>query len=458
MIGYLRRLTIRNLVSPYGLALFSYAVFLFAWTFPPSVYTSYINEPDLVFLDPLTFLFYTSCVVAFLFGVRSCRYLGISTKQVPLARISTRMPIVYLAIPLLLATAFCSIYLILLGAKFNFVALLVSQQGDAIKRAASGGLLTIEGKWIASLMLLTSVLWWAALRIGQIGVKGITKVLLYIFFCFALCVDVLTCIATVDRTNIMSLIAGLLIIYLYRKSRIAGVQLLSLGLSGFVGILSMAATFFLLSFLRGAAVVKLLAMGLLGYTVAPYNHMAALLQGVLRYSYEGRGVYIARYLLTDNKISNVLGLHALFNWPTTLALWESEFPSTASAGLNPAFIWSGVFGYIYSDIGWWTPLLIFSAGIAAAYLWDGFNAGRTIATLLYLWVAFWVLFWLGYNLLLDNRIVTILESGIALSLYDKAFIRRVIGNANGHHEPTSVKGIRSASDARRTGAGDQWHL
>src|ERR1700733_5771358 len=133
MIGYLRRLTIRNLVSPYGLALFSYAVFLFAWTFPPSVYTSYINEPDLMFLDPLTFVFYTSCVAAFLLGVWAYRYFGMSTKEAPLAGISTRMPLVYLAIPLLLATACCSIYLILLGAKLNLIGLLASQQGGAIK-------------------------------------------------------------------------------------------------------------------------------------------------------------------------------------------------------------------------------------------------------------------------------------------------------------------------------------
>lgn len=449
MIGYLRSLTIRNLVSPYGLALFSYAVFLFAWTFPPSVYTSYINEPDLMFLDPLTFVFYTSCVVAFLFGVHSCRYLGVSTKEVPLARISTRMPIVYLAIPLLLATACCSIYLILLGAKFNFVALLASQQGDAIKRADVGGFLTIEGRWSASLMLLTSVLWWAQFRMGQLNLKGATKSLLYALFCVSLGVDGLTCVATVDRTNLMPLLAGVFLIFLYRKSRVRSVRLSSIALIALGSTMSIVLLFLFLSFLRGASTLRVLGMGILGYSVAPYNHMAALLQGVLRYSYEGRGVYIARYFLADNRISGVLDLHALFNWPTTLGLWQSEFASTASAGLNSGFIWSGTFGYLYSDIGWWTPLLIFSAGIAAAYLWAGFNAGRTIATLLYLWVAFWVLFWLGWNLLLDARIVTILESGIALSLYDKAFIRRVIGNANGHHEPTFVKGI----EAHRTLAG-----
>lgn len=59
---------LNNIVSPYGLALFSYAVFLFACLIPPAIYTYYMREPDLMFIDPATILFYTLCVAAFLGG------------------------------------------------------------------------------------------------------------------------------------------------------------------------------------------------------------------------------------------------------------------------------------------------------------------------------------------------------------------------------------------------------
>lgn len=425
MLSSIKRLTIRNLASPYGLAAVSYIFFLFAWTFPPNIYTDYLSEPDLMFLDPLTFVFFTSCLGAFLFGIRASRYLGTSTKYGSNVAISVQIRIFYMLAPLVLATLCCSIYLTLLGAKFDFVALLVSQQGQAIKEANQAGAMAFAGKWSASLMLLTSVLWWAMFRMRQLKAKGVTKILFYFFFFIGLGVDIVTCIATVDRTNLMPLLAGLLVLYLHHKSRIANVRISSLVLVGGSSLLGVVAAFLALSFLRGATALRLMVMGLLGYTVAPYNHLAALLHGLLHYSYGGRGVYLFSYFLGGGKISALLGLSEVFNWPTALGLWQSEFTSTAAAGLNPGFIWSGVFGYLYSDISWWALLYMFLAGVLAGYLWVGFNAGRTVSIVLYLWLAFWVLFWLGWNLLFDARIVTILESGIALALYDRVFVRRV---------------------------------
>jgi hypothetical protein len=357
-------------------------------------------------------------------------------QEVALPPVSAWMPVVYLGIPLVLATACCCIFLLVFGAKLNFINLLSSQQGQAIKGAGK-----TEGKWDASVILLMSVLWWAQLRMGQLSVKGAAKALLYFLFLVSLGVNVLTCVATVDRTNLMPLLAGVFLIFLYRRSRVRNVKLSSIALIGLGSTTSIVLFFLFLSFLRGASALRVLGMTLLGYTVTSYNHLAALLHGVLHYAYEGSGVYIARFLVTDNKIVDLFGFHQLFNWPSGFVLGLSEFSSTASAGLNPGFIWSGTFGYLYSDVGWWTPLLIFAAGAAAAYLWAGFTAGRTIASLLYLWVAFWVLFWLGWNVLLDGRIVTILETGIALSLYDKAFIRRVIRSNSDHHEPAFISGI-----------------
>jgi hypothetical protein len=423
-IGYLRRLTIRNLVSPYGLAMVSYALFLFAWVFPPAVYTTILHEPDLMFLDPLTFVFYTVCVAAFLLGARSSRYLGISTKKLPIPVISARSRNLYLIVPIIVATACCTIYLFLLGAKLNFIGLVVSQQGEVIKGAWRSGMLTVAGKWNASPMFLTSVLWWALFRAGQLNPKGATKFAFYLFFCLGLGVDVLTCVATVDRTNLMPLLSGLLVLYLYRKSRSTNVRLSSLALIAISAILSAVSLFSAFFFLRGSSALGLLAVGLLGYSVSPYDHLAAMLHGVLHYRYEGRGVYLASYFLGETKLNTALGLSERFNFPTPLEVWQGEFNSTAVAGLNPMFIWSGVFGYLYSDIGWWTLLYLICAGLLAAYLWARFNAGKPIAIVLYLWIANWVLFWFGWNLLLDFRAMTILESGLALALYDHVSTRR----------------------------------
>jgi hypothetical protein len=421
MIRHLKRITIRNIVSPYGLAILSYCLFLFAWLFPPGLYTEYIREPDLMFLDPTTLLFYTACVVGFLFGVRASRVLGHSFSRGPEAKVNARRALLYLTAPLLVASLSCLIYLILLGGKINFIALLASQQGDAIKIAGQVGQ-TEQGRWGESITILTVVLWWSFFRASQLRVKGVVKVSFYLLFLPALAIGILTCVATVDRGSLMPILTGLLMIFLYRNTRgsnatIGRITTISL-LSG-TGVI---AAFLALSFLRGALALRLLMTGLLGYTIVSYNRLTALLGGVMHYSYEGRGVYLSRYLLQDEKLNNVFHLADRFGWPNGFALWQTEFSSTMSAGLNPSFIWAGAFGYLYSDIGWWTPLYLFCIGVLAGHLWTQFGASKTFGLVLYPWMGFCILTWFGVNSILSVNIVQYSEVALVLYFYDKVFL------------------------------------
>jgi hypothetical protein len=143
MIRYLKSIVIQNIVSPSGLAIISYCIFLFAWVFPSGMYTEYIHEPDLMFLDPLVFAFYTSCVAAFLLGVRASRFV-VTGRRNPAVTIAVRNPLLYLSIPLFLSLIWCSIYLKMLGGKLDFVALLLSQQGESIKVAGEFGRLAVR--------------------------------------------------------------------------------------------------------------------------------------------------------------------------------------------------------------------------------------------------------------------------------------------------------------------------
>src|ERR1035438_1382550 len=60
---------VRYLFSPYGLAMISYVVFLAAVLFPPRLYSSVMEEPNYMFLDPTSVLFFTLCTASFLAGV-----------------------------------------------------------------------------------------------------------------------------------------------------------------------------------------------------------------------------------------------------------------------------------------------------------------------------------------------------------------------------------------------------
>jgi hypothetical protein len=422
MLGYVKRTVIRSMASPYGLAMLSYCLFLFAWLFPPALYTEYLREPDLMFLNPITLAYFSACVAAFCLGVRLSRFFRSPTGTSATTYVTAGHPLLYLIGPLFLAACFCSVYLILLGGKINFVSLLASQHGDAIKVANEMG--KEMGRWDESLPLLTAVLWWSLFRARQLRLRGAIKKVFYLIFFPSIGVGVLTCLATVDRTSLMPIILGCLVIALYYKSRGTNVRLGNLLLTGLASATGVTAIFLLFSFLRGALAIDVLMTSVLGYTIVSYNRLTGLLLGVMHYAYEGRGVYLSRYVLEDAKLNSVLHLIDRFGWPNGLTLWQSEFMSTSASGLNASFIWSGTFGYIYSDLGWWAPLYVFLVGVLAGYLWARFTAGKTVGVVLYPWVGFWILTWFSTNSIFGSNFIRYIEFAVVLSFYDWVFLRK----------------------------------
>jgi hypothetical protein len=423
MIRYLKRIVIQNIVSPSGLAIISYCIFLFAWLFPAGLYTEYIHEPDLMFLDPLVLAFYTSCVAAFLLGVRASCFV-VTGRRSPAVSITVRNPFLYLAIPVFLGLVWCGIYLKMLGGKLDFVALLLSQQGESIKVAGEFGALSV-GIWSSGLFMLTAALWWSSVRAKQLQLSGFSRHAFRILFFAGVIVDVTTCVATVDRTSLMPLIAGLSVTWLFGKTVTRNIRILrlaSIGLSSTAGVI---AVFLLMSFLRGTIAIKGLMMLLLGYTIVSYNRMAALLLGVMHDSYQGRGVYLFPILRENVTLNKLFHLNDRFDWPTAWGLWSAAFSSVASAGLNPGFNFYSVFGALYSDLGWLTLAYLFFVGILVGCLWWKFRAGKTFAIVLYPWFAFCILFWAGYNVMFDGRITELLKMAVALTFYDKFMLRLV---------------------------------
>ncbi len=427
MIAAVQSWATRNLVSPYGLAAFSYCIFLVAFVFPPKVYTEYIGEPNLIFLNLTTLVFYTVCVGAFLLGVYAVRYLGSYAPPDTLLRISARHPFFYLAAPLLMSSVLCVVFLAKLGGHIDFVALLSSGQGEMVKAAMGGD---TEGNWASALTLLTVVLWWAAFRGHQLQLRGFQKLIFQVSFLVGAGVDLITCVATVDRTTLMPLIAGLLVIYLFFKTREEKVSTGRLALIGTGSAAGLIGAFLCLAFLRGASAGKLLVASLMGYTIVSYNRLAALVTGVMHYAYQGRGVYLFPLLVRNDRINNLIPMRDWFGWPDLLVQMESEFSAVMAAGLNAKYNWAGYFGYIYSDLGWWTPVYLLFLGVFAGFFWHRFCAAKTDGIVMYIWIAFSILFWVGGNWIFQEKIVRVVAVGVLLAVYDRFSIRHEAGSVS----------------------------
>lgn len=422
-LGYLRRLFIKNIASPYGLAMVSYAVFLFAWVFPPNVYADFIAEHDHLFLDVKSFVFYTTCVAAFFGGVTSITHFNQRALRSGPRAISVRNEMVYLCVPLVLSSALCTAYLIELGGHMNFIAFLTSQQGDMIKVAHNSGLLA-TGRWTLSQPLSIAVLCWAAYRRQSLELKAASQGIFRLLFLLGGLVNVAVCVSMVDRASLFPLLIGLITTALYHASSRATRSVSRLAREGMSYGLGLVGAFVSLSLLRGANGTKLVIVAILGYTVASYNRLAALLDGSMTYMYGGTGIYLFQYLQGAPRITSLLRLNETLHWPSYYALWSSEFASVINAGVNPMFIWSGAFGYLYADLGWGALFYLYGAGLLIGYLWIQFVVGRTSGLVLYPYMAFWILFWVGGNLLISSTLVYLFYSTIALSLWDRLCIHK----------------------------------
>jgi hypothetical protein len=405
---------VRNLASPYVLALASFVIFLFGWACPPQIYTRFMSEPDYMFLDQLTLVFYAACVLSFCAGAYLAGKIWAKSSNTENAPLSRRSPLPYLLFPIGVGVLFCCGCFLAIGQHFDLLGLLKSGQGGIIKQAIHSGEVKVSIFGTARLFT-TAILWWAADRGARLEMTPTQRSIFRVSFAVAVLADVLACIATVDRTALMPLLIGLIIIGVDRSARSGRLTLKSAALRAIGGACLLTGLFVGFSYLRGFRGFQGHATTFMGYTITSYNRLTALVHGIMHYQFGGRGAYLFQ-CLTMAKISSLLGLGNFM--PDGSALWESEFGSTLSAGLNPMYIWSGTFGYLYSDLGWGALVYLFGVGALAGWAWSRFHMGTILGRVLYPWIAFWVLFWLGWNVLFAVYFLNILVGICFLGLYE----------------------------------------
>jgi hypothetical protein len=406
--------------SPYGMTVAALLLFVVAWIFPPALYSSYVQEPDFMFLDPASVVFFLMCTLGFLLGlilvdfifpVHGFRYEKRDT------RIS---PMWFILLPLIAGTTLAVLSTILLLRKNDYLLqVLLAAHGEQIK---SDGGIELQGTIVQATPALMGIVWWAIWRKDQLHMRGWRRFAVHSSIILATFALLVSSTLSLSRGDVMPMFAGIVILFLLRKLIDGKLKPLSAVKFAAVFAGSIGALFVSFSMLRGSAGPDALIADILGYTIAAYNRLAAVLDGRLRYPFSGRGLYISGFVAFNNTFNKIFHLNQLFSWPDFDTAWRSEFGAVSSAGLDGRMIWSGAFGYAFSDLKWASPLLLFIYGLVTGWAWRLLKLGKTAGVVLYPWCAFCVLFWSGTNYLLDPRAVVLLLVAIALGLYEFLFV------------------------------------
>lgn len=412
-----------NIVSPYGLALFSYAFFWLACLIPPSTYRHYMMEPDLMFLDPATILLYTTCVISFIAGVWLIGWM-FPTSIIEHKYRTVISPTAFLALPLLIGIAAAASAVVYLITHYPVILLgLLTQQGGDIKDTVAfqlGGMFTLLP------LLLIGLTWWAYNRHFDVEMHRWGRRLIVLCLWISILIMIVLSVVTLSRNMLILGICGLGILYVLQK---AANHQLNRRLALRVGISSMvivAVLFFAFSFLRGIGNWNEQINTFLGYTVASYNRLAAIVNGSLHYPFSGRGIYLSDIVAH----SRFLMLSQVMNTPNTLAVWGSEFAAVSQAGLDGRLIWSGAFGYIFSELGWFSFIFLFGYGVLYGFVWNWAKRGMILGVVLYPCFGFSVLFWFGSNYLLGRPLEMFLVVALVLAIYERIFLRTQLDPAS----------------------------
>jgi hypothetical protein len=410
---------LRHVFSPYGLAIISYLFFLFGWSFPPRLYSGYMSEPDLMFLDSATVAFFSLCILSFLSGVAYIDFV-LPRKDFVLRKIETNISsFKFLSIPVVIALAFCIASCILLLKKYpSLILAVISQMGSAIKESDIGlhSPLGLSNTW------LMGILWWAIWRCNKVAEKKWSNYVLKFLFLAALAACTFSATLKVSRGELMPLLIGTSVICVLAKEAKGTLTNRYIATYGIVLFCGLTMIFVLFSFVRGNT--DAFWGDLISYTMASYNRLSALIHHKFSFPYAGRGFYLCSFLQSNNMLNSVIPLRKIFGWPDFMTFWQSEFNAVSSSGLNGNLIWSGTFGYIFSEVGWFSPLFVFMYGLLYGYVWRLLKRGNTFGIVLYPWFAFCILFWFGTNYLFDNKCLVLFLDALLLLLYERT-VRRL---------------------------------
>jgi len=418
-----RDLVIRNNASPYGMTAAALLLFLVAFVFPPALYSGYVQEPDLVFLDPASLVFFLVCTLGFLLGLMLVDFISPVHGFRYESRKTRVSPVWFVLLPLIAGTTLAVLSTVLLLRNNDYLLqLILAAEGEQLK---SVGGIEQQGTIVQATPALMGVVWWAMWRKDQLHIRGWRRFAVHSSIILATLAMLASSTLSLSRGDVMPMFAGIVILLLLR--RLIDGKLRPLSALKFAAFFagSIAALFVSFSILRGSAGPALIG-DILGYTIAAYNRLAAVLDGRLRYPFSGRGLYISGFVAFNNTFNRIFHVNQLFSWPDFDTVWRSEFGAVSSAGLNGRLIWSGAFGYAFSDLKWASPLLLFVYGLVTGWAWRSLKLGKTAGIVLYPWCAFCVLFWFGTNYLLDPRAIVLLLVAIALSLYELLFVSATV--------------------------------
>jgi len=220
---------------------------------------------------------------------------------------------------------------------------------------------------------------------------------------------VLQSLLSQTRGSLLLILGGIFLIYFSQmldRGKISHYRLL---VYVFLAVSIASLLFVLIDLRRGGLLTTSTGFSttLVGYFVSEFNRLALILEGDLSIPNNGQQTYAFYNLLyppLSSKIhllnfGDILG----FKQGSYSSAWLESFYSIRRAGLNENFNWYTIYGSIFSDLRWLSPLWFLGYGLLSGFFWKLFLLKNGIGLAVYPWMWITILTWWGaFNVLISS--------------------------------------------------------
>ena len=416
-------------VSPLYLAVANLFLVLFATVFPPQWFSQAANEPDIVFLNANYALLAISCTGAFIAGIIFYRLLRGSgsiffNKSPSFMPNESLVKKIKKVLMVCLGINFFTIALLIYGVGLHRflqsmndkdLALAVRNQMIVVGRLAGFNVLALQTLLFVTLVVAFFVL------LNMKRSQSLTR--LKFLFNGVIITYILVSFLEITRWPILQMVFSLLLIYILYLNTIHG-----LGFLRFLKIGIIFVTFSLAVFL-GIGVLKYgpshVLGSVIGYTLASYNLGAAVVSGIFRQPNSGSTFATLGFFWQFPFLGNYfrqIGISYGLNLPiagganmTWVNAWARAI--VENTDLNPHWLWTTVYAYIYADVGWAALCVFFIYGAISQYLYEGFIRLRLFQVALYAFFFAYQITWFTSVFISNTNLDDYVVFALALAFY-----------------------------------------
>jgi len=388
-----------------------------------TTYQSYIHEPIFQKYNFLSISFILASGFAFYLSARLAYHIDQSYKPpIFTSRYSTNR-IEYL---MLGSNLLYSAFLIFTIGISNIAGLLLAggSSGNEFKIQVSEAISDSRLGWINDFSLAL-IVWCLILRLNQ-QKKGIlylaTSIILFSF----------NSLVSVSRDSLISLLLMSLMIYLmkiYNLKKLTYARLARLAIYSAGGFVIVFAGIGLVRSSHYNSPQEEVIRQFMGYFPASYNRLNAVISSNLHYPDSGWGYYATQGIWDVPLISGALGIYDAgrsigISLPkSSNENWRNQFIAVNRSGLNQSYIWATIYGFLYSDFGYYSIIYFLVYGYISGFVFSGFVRGDSLRMLLYPFIFTTIIKWPSIVSFSQRNMIIFIVTAVFIIIFNRASLR-----------------------------------